>query len=290
VNRLTLRRPAGTDSAGVSGGFTMRLLCDDSYDRARLLDAAARARRRGRVKEAIAHYERVLHAEPDNPELLRRIAPLFAQAEEPDRAWQAYRGAADEFARAGFVDKAIGVYRDAAAQMPRTAIAWLKLSELEATRGRIVDAKLALLTGRSHYRMRADVCVAADLLRRALALDPADFDARLDLARCEARAGETERALESLAHALMLRPDCVRRIRFRELRVQPSGARLWAWLRALLSTPPPARSGHALLARANSAPERRRVVLAMRAEPRARAGSSAFGEAHWPAPAGQLAR
>ncbi|HEY8123117.1 MAG TPA: tetratricopeptide repeat protein [Myxococcota bacterium] len=259
----------------------MGAIRDDSYDRARLLDAAARARRRGRFHEAIACFERVLAAEPRNPELLRRIAPLFAQVAEPDRAWQAYRGAADEFARAGFADKAIGVYRDAAATMPRTAVVWLSIAELERARGRIVDAKLALLTGRAQYKLRADVCVAADLLRRAIALDPSDFDARLDLAHCEKRAGETALALESLAAALVLRPDRARRIRFEELRAQPSGARVWAWLRALLRATPAPNASHVRLARANSAPERRGVTLALKPPTAQRAPLPAFGESHW---------
>jgi tetratricopeptide (TPR) repeat protein len=244
------------------------LFRDDSYDRPKLLDAAARARRRGRFHEAILCYERVLREEPRNPELLRRIAPLFAQVAEPDRAWQAYRTAADEFARTGFASKAIGVYREAANQMPRNAVAWLAISELERARGRIVDAKLALLTGRGHYRKRGDACVAADLLRRALALDPSDLEARLDLARCEARAGETALALEALATAFAARPDLVRRIRWQELRVQPSARRAWAWLRALATAPPPAPNApHVRLARANSAPERRGVVLALKVAP-----------------------
>jgi tetratricopeptide (TPR) repeat protein len=248
-----------------------------------LLDAAARARRRGRYHEAITCYERVLAAEPRNPELLRRIAPLFAQVEEPDRAWQAYRGAADEFARGGYADKAIGVYREAASQMPRTAVAWLSIAELERARGRIVDAKLALLAGRAQYRARADVCVAADLLRRALALDPSDFDARIDLARCESRAGERERALESLQSALALRPDSLRRIRFEELRAHFCPSRAWRLLRALLTTPPPAPNApHVRMARANSAPVRRGVVLALKPSTTQRAPApAAFGESHW---------
>ena len=261
----------------------MGLLRDDSYDRARLLDAAARARRRGQLREAIAHYERVLAAEPRNPELLRRVAPLFAQIDEPDRAWHTYRGAAGEFLSAGFADKAIGVYREAAAQMPRTAVAWLAIAELEVARGRIVDAKLALLTGRSHYRKREDVCVAADLLRRALAIDASDFHARIDLARCERGAGETAHALASLSEALVLRPDCVRRIRWEELRTERSGARVWAWLRALASAlPAPRTSSHVPLARANSAPERRRVVLATKSPAQRLATRPPFGESHWP--------
>ncbi|MBM4382603.1 MAG: tetratricopeptide repeat protein [Deltaproteobacteria bacterium] len=255
----------------------MSLQRNDSYERARELDAAAIARRRGRVQEAISHYERVLRAEPKNPELLRRIAPLFAQANEPDRAWNSYRAAAQEFLSAGFADKAIGVYREAAQVMPRTAIAWLSIAELEQSRGRIVDAKLALLTGRGHYREREDACVAADLLRRALAIDASDFDARLDLAHCERKAGETRLALASLAEALALRPDTVKRIRWEELRTERTSVRFFAWLRALVTTPPP-RAHHPQLARANSAPERRGVKLALRPATLKSAPSPAIGE------------
>ena len=119
----------------------MSFFHDGAYDRAKLLDAAARARRRKRPHDAIACYERVLKAEPENPDLLRRIAPLFAQVDEPDRAWQAYRTAADEFARQGFADKAIGVYREAAAQMPRTATGKI---QHRALRARLLEATAAI--------------------------------------------------------------------------------------------------------------------------------------------------
>ena len=51
----------------------------------------------------------------------------------------------------------------------------------------------------------------------------------------------------------------------RDTRVEPSAARVWAFLRALVRTPPPARHvPHVRLARANSAPARRGVVLALK--------------------------
>jgi hypothetical protein len=101
----------------------MGLLRDNSYDRARLLDAAARARRRNRFHEAITCYERVLAAEPTNPELCVHRAALAVAG---DRAWQAYRGIM-AVRSTGFADKAIGVCECLAD--PRTALTALDLGD-----------------------------------------------------------------------------------------------------------------------------------------------------------------
>jgi tetratricopeptide (TPR) repeat protein len=261
----------------------MGLLRDDSYDRARLLDAAAMARRRGRVRQAIELYQRVLAVEPKNPELQRRIAPLFADAGEPGKAWTSYRLAADEFVAAGFVEKAIGVYREAAQRMPRAPEAWLAVAELEAARARGVDAKLALLAGRRNLRTRKHRPAAARLLRRALELDPADFDSRVDLARVEAKLGQRGLAIALLGEALLRAPLRAPRIRFEQFRIAPSGERAWRWLCALARRATGADvPAHLAPARANTAPARRGVVLTERATARGRSGSPPFGESHWP--------
>lgn len=261
----------------------MGLFADNSYDRARLLDAAAIARRRGRVRQAIESYQRVLQVEPRNPELHRRIAPLFADAGELGKAWAAYRLAAGEFVAAGFADKAIGVYREAAQCMPRASEAWLALAELEAGRARIVDAKLALLSGRRNLRTRKDRPAAAKLLKRALELDPSDFDSRVDLARVEAKLGQRGEAIALLSEALLREPRRAPRIRWEQLCIAPSGERAWRWLLALArrathsDTP-----AHLAPARANTAPARRGVVLSARATAPTRSASPPLGESHWP--------
>ena len=50
------------------------------YDRVRLLEAAGRARTRGRRRKAAALYAEVLRVEPENDVLRRRIALLLAQS------------------------------------------------------------------------------------------------------------------------------------------------------------------------------------------------------------------
>lgn len=261
----------------------MGLLRDDSYDRARLLDAAAMARRRGRVRQAIECYQKVLAVEPRNPELHRRIAPLWADLGENGKAWASYRLAADEFVAAGFADKAIGVYREAAERMPHSPDAWLALAELEAGRARAVDAKLALLAGRKNLRSRKLRPAAARLLRRALELDRDDFDARVDLARLEGKLGQRGAALALLTEALMLHPLRAPRIRWERLRIEPSAEGVWRWLYAIGRHATGADAPHHVVPkRANSAPARRNVVLTARATAPSRLGTPPFGESRWP--------
>ena len=49
------------------------------FDRSELLEAAARARTRGRPRRAIALYRRVLAREPRSMDLHARLAPLLAE-------------------------------------------------------------------------------------------------------------------------------------------------------------------------------------------------------------------
>jgi tetratricopeptide (TPR) repeat protein len=252
---------------------------DGTYDRARMLDAAAMARRRGRVRQAIGFYQRVLDVEPKNPELHRRIAPLLADAHEPDKAWHSYQLAAAEFLRAGYDEKAIGVYREATRRMPRLAQTWQALAELEAARSRCVDAKLALLEGRRHLRGRSHRRAAADLLRRALELDPSDFETRIALARLEVALGERARALTRLEEAMPWQPERACRIRFEQLRAAPDWRRTWCWLRAAASG---LRSSASFGRIPGGEPIAPRRPVALAARPRQHMTSPPFGESHWP--------
>ena len=49
-----------------------------TYDRARILEAAARARARGKRRRAIDLYRQVLFVEPRNGDLHAKLAPLLA--------------------------------------------------------------------------------------------------------------------------------------------------------------------------------------------------------------------
>ena len=61
-----------------------------AYDRSAVLDAADKARGRGRVRKAIAGYSQILAQDPNDHQVHARIAPLLASEERRDarRAWR----------------------------------------------------------------------------------------------------------------------------------------------------------------------------------------------------------
>ncbi|MDH3520444.1 MAG: tetratricopeptide repeat protein [Myxococcales bacterium] len=208
---------------------------DKSYDRSRILAAASRARKRRRYKKAIGLYRRILEVEPKNPDLHRRVAPLFAKTRQHGDAWASYQRAAEGLVREGFVDRAIGVYREASRYLPRELEVWRALADLEVGRGRRVDAVNVLLEGRRHFRFRRYRREALLLLLQARKIDPSHFAASYDLARLLARTGNRQRAvrlLESLVAAAT--PRQRRRARARLFWLSPTPAAGWRWLRALV--------------------------------------------------------
>jgi tetratricopeptide (TPR) repeat protein len=206
-----------------------------SYDRGRLLDQARRAARKRDHRKAIALYEQVYAVEPENTDLLRRLAGLRARAGQREEAWRDCRSAATGLVEKGFVEKAIGVYRDFTTYVPRVPGAWTALAELELERGRARDAVGVLLEGRGFFRSRALRKEALSLLHRARRIDSTHFEANFELAGLLAKDGGRPHARRILAE---LEPHVggrdLRRLRGRMFRLSPGPRSAWRWLTALL--------------------------------------------------------
>jgi tetratricopeptide (TPR) repeat protein len=204
-----------------------------SYDRARILAGAERARRRGRARKAIALYQRVLDQEPENPGLYRKVAPLLVRRREPEEAWRHYRVAAELLVAKGFEAQASGVLREAAENLPERVEVWIELAERICVRERPIDARLVLIEGRRHFRGRRKRADAIALLRRAYVLDPNDVPIGLDLAGQLRRQGDRAQAQRLLVRLADAHPGRSRRLRFEIFRLARDRASLLAWLRAL---------------------------------------------------------
>jgi tetratricopeptide (TPR) repeat protein len=206
-----------------------------SYDRNRLLDGAARARGRGRLKKAVELYRQVLEVEPRNAELHRKVAPLLARTKRPDESLKSYTTAAEALIRDGFIERAIGVYREAVQHLPPQRELFMALSDLELERGRKPDAIGVLLEGRKKFRSRRNRSEAIGLLFRVRKLDPHHLDATLDLAIVLAKSGNRDHALRLLdAQAARQRGPALCRVRARIFRLTPGFRTGWRFIRALV--------------------------------------------------------
>ena len=203
------------------------------YDRTAVLDAAHRARARGRARQAIQLYRRVLEHDPTDVLALARLAPLLARRKKDSaEALASFRLAAAEHERAGFADRAIALYAQAAEFFPLEAQIWESRARLEEARGRRADARAVLVEGASRLaRHRAGHAAAERLLRRALELDGARVDISLALARLLRRERRRAEALAILEGIIGRAVGAERRRVRREMfLLAPSPARAWRWL------------------------------------------------------------
>jgi len=207
------------------------------YDRKRLLDAAAVARRKGRVRRAVRLYRQVLAAEPQNAELHARLAPLLAARGQHFDAWRSYQRALGHLATIQKIEPAVVLAREATGALPRCVEAWETLARLERDRDNPKAALEALMAGRRALRGRRYRPQAIALLRRARELDPGNEDIAIDLARLLHRNDQKDEAL-LLLDKLFERSDARgrRRARGAQWRIETSLLHTWRYLQALIAS------------------------------------------------------
>jgi tetratricopeptide (TPR) repeat protein len=204
-----------------------------TYSRTELLAAADIARSRGRRKQAIAGYRRVLEANPQDLTVHAKLAPLLAASGDRPGALQSFRTAADGQAKAGFHERALSLFIQAAEHYPDEETLWPEIARFHLQRGRRAEAVTVLTEGgwRLHLERRYDV--AERVLRLALQFEPYDGDAIAILARTLHKRGRRDEAVELL-------DDLADRVRGRRLaavcgllfRIHPTATHFWRWARA----------------------------------------------------------
>jgi tetratricopeptide (TPR) repeat protein len=206
------------------------------YDRKQLIAEAHRARNRGRNRQAIALYRRILIDEPKNTEVALRAAPLLAYHGASFEAWQLFSSAANVLLHRRRIEAGLGVLREACRCVPHEFEAWRRCARLEIKLKRDETAHQTLLEGRQHFRTPQTRAQAIALLTRARAIEPWDPEVCIDLARLYMGTGQVEVALELLASlAERVRVQDLRKVRALQWRITLSFRDGWLWLRAVLA-------------------------------------------------------
>lgn len=201
-----------------------------------IIGRAARAAQRGsrrQRRKAIALYRQAIEAEPNNPDLLRKMARLLVKTKDRDSACTTYRQAIAELRKGGFFNRAVGVCHEALRYLPREVLLWKDLATLEMERSRRVDAVETLLQGRRQFRGRRFRAEAMELLIEAHHIDPLHLDANFDLASLLTRSGDRFRALALLDGLVASCPSSARRIRAKQFMIAPGVHTAWYWVRSL---------------------------------------------------------
>src|SRR4051812_5337522 len=153
------------------------------YSRADSMERASKAQGKGKKKKAIEEYQKILAHEPENAQVLTKVAVLFAETRKYPEAWESFVAAAESWRKQGFGEKHYATYRQAVDYMPREVELWETLARIDVERKRVPDAVKVLIEGRSHFTGRAMREYAIRLLRLATKIEPWNYEATFDLAK-----------------------------------------------------------------------------------------------------------
>jgi tetratricopeptide (TPR) repeat protein len=156
-------------------------------DRDDALRRAEKLLRQGRLDAAIEEYARVVEAYPQDFGTLNALGDLYVRAARSHLALPLYLQVADSYYREGFFSKAAGFYKKVLKFEPHEETALVRLAELSAAQGLLVDARRFLTTVARFRRGRGDGRGADEALVRLGALDPGDLDVQVAAARAQAR-------------------------------------------------------------------------------------------------------
>ncbi len=167
-------------------------------DRVRVIEQAEKFVRAGRVKEAIAEYEKLSLGDPEDVGTLNIIGDLYIRLGQNDRAIRSFQRVAEEYERRGLFSQALAICKKIHKLDPGSADYALKLGDLYVQQGFAADAKsvYAAVAGRLADSGRTAEAIA--IFEKIVKLDREDHDARKALARLYRESGNVEAALAQL--------------------------------------------------------------------------------------------
>ena len=174
-----------------------------AIDRDDALRKAEKLLRQGRLDGAIAEYEQVVDAYPDDIATASALGDLYGRAGKAPQAVAQFMRLGDHFLKEGVQAKAAASYRKVLKLDPGHEGALLQLVEACAQQGQLADAKTHLQAAIEKRKARGDQDGADTLAIRLAELDPNDFEARLQAAKIRVRTGKVVTAdLMSMAQEL----------------------------------------------------------------------------------------
>ena len=171
-------------------------------NKAQILQKAQSFTAKGQVDKAIAEWQKLLSESPNDGNIYNTIGDLSLKKGDRDTGIENYLKASEVFNDAGFSLKTIAVYKKILKLNPKRYDVYVKLGDLNASRGltgnAIEDyAKIAKI-----YTQDGHIKEALEVYRKIADLDPKNTEIRLKLAElCLKEGFETDAAAEYLVVA-----------------------------------------------------------------------------------------
>ncbi|HVP91655.1 MAG TPA: tetratricopeptide repeat protein [Terriglobales bacterium] len=174
-------------------------------DRIRTIELAERFVKTGKIKEAIAEYERLVGTDPQDVGTLNIIGDLYMRLNTPDRAVRSFLKVAEEYEKRGLYSQALAIYKKVYKIQPQDADISLKLADLYSQQGFQSDAKDEYLKTAARFLQEKKFQEAIHVYEKVCKLDREDLGLKKELADLYRQQGYIDAALEQLGEIAAIR-------------------------------------------------------------------------------------
>jgi len=174
-------------------------------DRIRTIEQAERFVKAGKIKEAIAEYERLVGTDPQDVGTLNIIGDLYMRLNMADRAVRSFLKVAEEYEKRGLFSQALAIYKKVYKIQPQDSDISLKLADLYSQQGFQSDAKDEYLKTAARFLQERKFQEAIHVYEKVCKLDREDLGLKKELADLYRQQGYLDAALEQLSEIAAIR-------------------------------------------------------------------------------------
>ena len=169
------------------------------YSKEKSRAAAERFLQQNKLQNAIAEYEKILKAEPNDLTIANQIGDIYSRLGQNEKAIERFRFVADTYINEGATLKAIAIFKKITKLDPNGTPAMEKLSELYRRQGLVNDARSLLLQTAETFTRRGQSKETLRILKQLVLFDPENVQVISRTADLMTQAGQKSEAKEMLA-------------------------------------------------------------------------------------------
>jgi tetratricopeptide (TPR) repeat protein len=174
-------------------------------DRLKIIEQAEKYVRAGRLKEAIAEYERLLEDDPADVSLNNLVGDLYVRLGQNDKAIKAFEKVADEYEKRSLSSQALAILKKICRLNPDQPDYFIKMADLYTRQGFLAEAKQEYLRIAERFLRQKEVEEAIELYEKITKLDKDDLNIRIQLAALYKLNGQQDKAVNELLKAADLK-------------------------------------------------------------------------------------
>jgi tetratricopeptide (TPR) repeat protein len=146
-----------------------------AFDKRKALQSALTYTQQAKWDKAIAGYQAILKADPNDLTVCNNLGDLYARAGKPADAIEQYLKLGELYRTDGLAGKAIAVYKKIVKLDPTRTQALLACADLYEEQGLTGEAKIQLANAAEQFGKAGDTAKLLEIYQRLTALDPSNY-------------------------------------------------------------------------------------------------------------------